>query len=62
MILDFPPDTQIVLQSSKGRRSVRVNVYKPPRLAELETRGLLESKGKIEMHPVHINAHGLYFI
>lgn len=58
MSLDFPPDTTLDMPSIKGKRNIRVNVYKPSYMAELEAEKTSEKEGKKEKYPVHINIHG----
>ncbi|KAF8600844.1 alpha/beta-hydrolase [Ceratobasidium sp. AG-I] len=59
---NFPPDTTLVVPSTKGKRGIRINVYKPPYMAELEAEKASEKQGKEERYPVHINLHGSGFV
>lgn len=58
MSLDLPPDTQIIIQSSRGKRDIRVDIYKPPQLVAREAQNMSKERGEKVKYPVHINAHG----
>ncbi|KAG8705654.1 hypothetical protein FRC09_002824 [Ceratobasidium sp. 395] len=62
MSTNFPPDEKFSVPSSKGKRNIRVNVYKPSYLAELQARKESERQGKKTKYAVHINLHGSGFV
>lgn len=54
----YPPDARLRIPSSKGRGCIKVKVYKPSYLADLEARKYSEQEGQQVKYAVHINVHG----